>query len=149
MKPLFPAFNVAVHQIAARLLPCGFDVAAEAPSTLEQLQSRVTKTGRLLVWSGASDATIFGDAETNYAFRAWHDWCHWRYSLPFNLDGEREAAKRQIEHVAQLYGERQSWHFGNIVWAEVVGQAEHFAAFGGFPEDQRAFTKAYMQMVKP
>lgn len=149
MKALFPEFDAAVIRMASMVLPNGFDVGEVAPSTLADLRAHVETTGRFLVWSGASDQTIFGEASTNHAFRAWHDWCHYTHNLPFSLDGERHAARVQIVQVRAAYPKAEADHFAAIIWAEVVGQAEHFAAFGDFPKDQRAFTQAYMQMVKP
>lgn len=34
------------------------------------------ETGTLLVWTGMSSNTLFGQPSDNYLFRAWHDYCH-------------------------------------------------------------------------
>lgn len=146
-KPLDIGFNVAVRHIASRLFPCGFDTTPDAtlaPSTLDGLKAHIAATGRMLVWSGASDATIFACPETNHAFRAWHDWCHWRFSLPFDLAGERAAAAVQKGHLATIYGRSHPdlarWQ--RLVDIEVTGQVEHYEATGEFVEDQMAFALA-------
>lgn len=145
-NPLDAGFNVAVQTIARRLFPTGYDVAEEAPATLEQLNAHIAATGRMLVWSGASERTIFDDAETNYAFRAWHDWCHWKGQLPFNEEGERAAYAMQLDHLRTVYGERPEWEA--ILHAEVVGQFDYAAEHGHFPEDQRAFVASYLQQAR-
>jgi hypothetical protein len=143
-KPLDLTFNIAVHTIAARLFPCGYDVTADqnaAPYSLDTLKAHVAVTGRILVWSGASDHTIFDCAETNWAFRAWHDWCHWRHNLPFTVAGERAVATIQKEHLATVYPGRSElarWQrLGDI---EVCEQVEHLTTTGQFVADQMAFT---------
>lgn len=143
LEPLNPALNAAVLAIVAKLLPEGFDVANDAPATYEALRAHVADTGRICVWSGASDQTIFGDPAVNYAFRAWHDWVHWRYSLPFTAEGERRVSMiqcRQLRAMRPLSGRDLCYW----VHAEVVGQLEYKARWGSFPEDQRAFCLAYL-----
>jgi len=143
LAPLDIGFNIAVRSIAARLFPCGYDVTADeaaAPSTLAQLNACIAETGRLTVWTGASDATIYACPETNWAARAWHDWTHWRYQLPFTLAGEGAVAERQCEALALVYpGHESLERWQTIVRLEVVAQATWFTFTGAFPADQRAF----------
>ena len=143
--PLDRAFNVAVNHIASVLFPTGFDVADTAPSSLSELQQHVAATGRMLVWDGASDATIFGDDETNFAFRAWHDWCHLFGGFTFDLAGETLAMQMQQRHIRTLYGNgAQTDRWCKLLEAEIVGQARYHAATGAFPADQVAFTRQYL-----
>lgn len=144
-KPLCTRFNVATLHIASRLMPCGFDVLDVAPATLDASQAYLARTGRIGVWEGASDRTIFGDAEVNYAFRAWHDWTHLRHGFAFNERGEAYTAATQQKHLRTVYGAGilTEWHCA-LVWAEVVGQSDFQRLHGIFPEDQRAFTQAWL-----
>ena len=140
LTPLDRSFNAAVLHIAGRLLPCGFDVGADAPSTLQALKDHYATTRRIKVWDGASEQTIFGDREVNYAFRAWHDWCHLTGNLQFTTEGKRRAAVMQCDHLTKLYGmdkRTAAWH--QIVRVEVIDQAEEFERTGEFVQDQRAF----------
>jgi len=140
--PLNEEFNCAVLTIANRLFPTGYDVAEKAPETLDELNAHIAKTYRMVVWNGASHNTIYGSPEVNWAFRAWHDWCHWRYQLPFTPEGERAAAYVQIAHIVRLYG--NDWDaidYAALILAEVVGQAAFYEATGQFPEDQVAFVR--------
>ena len=139
-NPLDRDFNVFVHRMARKLFPCGFDVTMdedEAPSNLIQLQQHVEKTGRMLVWGGASDNTIFDCRETNWAFRAWHDWCHLRGKHPFHLVGEEGVMLMQQRHCRLLVPEKdKAERFCRILWLEVMGQAAHYERTGAFPENQ-------------
>jgi hypothetical protein len=146
MTTLSVRFNVAVLQIAARLFPTGFDVSDTAPDTFDKLKSHVEQTGRMLVWNGASDATIFGDPEVNYAFRAWHDWCHLAGNHPFTPEGERGAANLQIQHIREIYGyTADANEMVRLIDAEVNGQVTYHEHHNGdFPADQVAFVKHYL-----
>jgi hypothetical protein len=140
-KPLCNHFNVAVQTMAARLFPTGFDTSLDAPSTLADLTDHIAKTGRMLVYSGHSDQTIFDCEATNHAFRAWHDWCHWKFQLPFNAEGEAAACKVQQGHLATVYG-ADHWmlpKWNRILDAEINGQLEYAAKHGDFPTNQAAF----------
>ena len=151
MQPLSRAFNVAVKQIADRLYPCGFDVVDSIPVDFESetaladfrayLQSRAW---RMAVWSGASDNTIFACPETNYAFRAWHDYHHVTAGLAFDSDGEREVCRRQCADILKLYDGQTAAHFCAILRAEVIGQLQHQKFNGQFPTDQMTFVRAYL-----
>lgn len=139
-------FNVAVLTLCKRLLPAGYDVAGDAPATYEELIARLDAGHRMLVYSGGAERTIYGDPEVNYAFRAWHDWCHWRGRCDFSLSGERATCAMQSEQLVALYGEfTQTRWWRRILFAEVIGQREYFDRHGVFPDDQRAFVENYLR----
>jgi hypothetical protein len=143
--PLDRGFNVAVLQIAARLFPTGFDAAPDAPEDFDSLREHVARTGRMCVSDGASDATIFADAEVNLAFRAWHDHCHLRIGADFSPEGEAAACAEQARDLRTLYpGHADLPRWLAILHAEVVGQGEHLARHGAFPVDQAAFVRSYL-----
>lgn len=146
MQPLSKQFNAAVLTMAGLVLPRGFDVLDDAPQTFEALQGYYDKTGRVAVWSGASDHTIFADREVNYAFRAWHDANHLRFAQPFTLAGEMIVADLQKGQLEKRYGKgRYTDFYKALIEMEVVGQAEYFAEFNKFPEDQMEFALGYMR----
>ena len=139
-------FNAAILKICKRLLPGGYDVAEVAPETYEQLIAHLDAGRRMLVYSGGAEWTIYGDPEVNYAFRAWHDWCHWRGRHDFSLDGERATCAMQGKHLVALYGESsQTARWRRILHAEVIGQRKYFDRHGVFPDDQRAFVESYLR----
>ena len=144
-QPLDRGLNAAILHIADRLFPKGFDVSPNAPETYEALLAHIAETGRMCVGNGASENTIYADAEVNYAFRAWHDWCHWFGHYDFSLGGERQACELQKQHLRSLYcGGRNLKRWEAILDAEVIGQAEYQACHGEFPIDQLSFVQAYL-----
>lgn len=159
MEPVNRAFNVAVLQCAARLHPTGFGVLDNAPDSLDAINAYVARHKRFAVWSGASTQTIFACEETNYAFRAWHDWHHWKLQAPFSAEGEHEVFKAQWRDLVQLYGPTPFIYrpgsrnagfyalplmraFYALLNAEIMGQLAHQERHGDFPTDQRGFVLA-------
>jgi hypothetical protein len=99
--------------------------------------------GAMLVWDGASEATIYRDPKVNHAFRAWHDAQHIRARAGFTLAGERIACERQCRELQTRFPgvpERVL----RLIRAEVIGQAEYFAQHGSFPIDQAKFIEEYL-----
>lgn len=140
MVALDPTFDEAIMAAVKAFLPRGFYAQPEAPSTLDGIIGHYRATGRVRVWDGASDHTIFGSPRVNHAFRAWHDLCHIAGNFPFTLEGEKAAAEMQKGHLKWLFPDHPSLErWCRLIDIEVVGQAEHFEATGQFPEDQRAF----------
>ncbi len=136
-------FNAAVLIICSRVLPGGYDVSDTTPETYEELVALLDAGRRMVVFSGGSEQTIYGDPEVNFAFRAWHDWCHWRGRHDFSHEGERAACAKQGDHLVTVYGESsQTRRWRQILRAEIIGQREFFDRHGVFPEDQRAFVEA-------
>lgn len=142
--PLWPAFNAAVLHLANVYNPRGYAVSADAPSTLSELRECWRRDGRITVWSGASDQTIFGDPEVNYAFRAWHDATHLALGAEFDDNGEEAVCWRQIDNVRKLYGKRTATVFKGIISAEIQGQLHYEKRVGRFPRNQREFVLRYL-----
>lgn len=89
----------------------------------------------LVIWSGASDKTIFGDCTVNYAFRAIHDTLHIETGLQLNVESEIELGRIQANRcTSDLMAE--------LTYIEVAGQALYFKEHGMFPVDQVSFTMA-------
>jgi hypothetical protein len=92
----------------------------------------------LVIWTGASEQTIFQDARVNWAFRAVHDAGHIESRLGFSIPEEVELAKRQAARF-------DSDLMKHLIFAEVALQAEYFQKTGQFVLDQKAFTLAYLK----
>ncbi len=144
IAPVSRAFNIAVLHITSRVLPCGYDVSEIAPQDFDSLVSHYDKTGRVLVWSGASDRTIFADCEVNYAFRAWHDSKHITGNFPFSWEGESAAMQAQMDDIRALYDGKIAEYFCDLLTAEIQGQKQYQDARGGFPLDQIGFAQSYL-----
>jgi hypothetical protein len=135
----------AILATAMRLLPDGFDVADDAPQTFEELNVLLNSGSRMRVWSGASRDTIYQDANVNFAFRAWHDLCHWWGLYPFTLEGEIATCEMQCRQLIYNHGEDEITRgWCKVLRAEVIGQADYFQRHKRFPEIQTAFVAAYM-----
>src|SRR4051812_40780351 len=76
-------------------LKISYTVQDNAPSTLRDIVQAYQASKRLVVWSGASDNTIYGDASVNWVFRAWHDYTHIMLNAEFTDLGERLVAMEQ------------------------------------------------------
>lgn len=102
-------------------------------------------TGKLAIWSGGSERTIFGSARTNYLFRAWHDWCHISSGVCNYAIGPLGCFEPSAEYkVADFQCNGLGDSLAKLVQAEVSGQARHFEATGNFVADQIAFTLSMM-----
>lgn len=150
MKPMYPHLNTAVTMICNILMPEGFDTTADEYKTdsLEKIYQYYRDEGRVLVWTGASDNTIFGDPSVNHAFRAWHDYIHITKGFAFNVQGERLA---YLEHCKQIdlylshrFNRLDRLHMFRMLDIEVNYQACHMQMWGEFPVDQRAFMKQHL-----
>lgn len=141
-----PALCLAVVNAAKRYMPVhGFQVSDNAPQTIEALCEHMDRTGRMVVWSGASDKAIWS-AYTNYAFRAWHDYHHWLGKLPFTRAGETATCEAQCQDLLTWYGESETTQeWCRVLRAEIIGQLDYSDKHNGaFPEDQAAFVAAYL-----
>lgn len=138
-------FNAAVAHLADKTAR-GVRIADIAPQTYEEVIYQIETHGVIVVWSGASQHTIFGDPETNYAFRAWHDWCHWCGKSDFSPSGETAAAYMQREQLIALYGDTpRTRRWCKIIEAEIIGQIRYREQHGEFPIDQYAFVVDYLK----
>ena len=144
--PLSQELSDAAVSIANTLMPGGYDVSDTAPNTYEALVQSYGDKGRMTVWSGASDKTIFGDPKANYAFRAWHDMTHLRLAAHFTPEGEHAVCEAQSEDVRMLYGDSpEADHMIGLLHAEIDGQVQYAQAHeGAFPVDQRGFDQAWL-----
>ena len=126
-----PALNEAIMRQVEGMEE--YRVSDYAPNTEMDLFGH---DGELVVWSGASDKTIYGNPSVNWAFRAWHDSVHLDHGIGLTIPGEIAVARIQ----ASLLGGR----LGDVLYAEVGGQAEYYMKNGHFPVDQKGFIQDYL-----
>ncbi|ALF01640.1 hypothetical protein CPT_Percy6 [Caulobacter phage Percy] len=145
-EPVSIPFNAAVMTMANRLCPKGWDVMDLAPNSLHALTLHVRCTGKVAVWSGASDNTIFSCPEHNWAFRAWHDATHYQLQQDFSFAGEANTAFAQCADLLDQYGlDEDTREFCAIILCEVIGQSAYFHLHGELVPDQRKF---YAENIK-
>ena len=116
----------------------GYKVSGYAPDDYTRLLAQTASDGVLTVWNGASDATIYGSAQANWAFRAWHDTWHIRLAADFTIEGERKVALAQAS-------ECDTAEQAALIMADVLGQAEYFEYHKAFPADQVGFVLEYVR----
>ena len=88
MDPVDFELNKAILTICRTILPGGFDVSDNAPSSFRALCNHLDAGGKMTVFGGGCEDTIYASQDVNQAFRAWHDLCHWRAGYDFSLQGE-------------------------------------------------------------
>lgn len=138
-------FNAAVMTMANKVCPVGWLVGDGCPKSYDELIERLDAGNMMFVFDGGSEKTIYGCPEVNYAFRAWHDWCHWKGRFDFSYAGEFAVYRMQCAHLNIVYGcSRQTRRWKRILYAETIGQFDYLRTHGEFPDDQRAFVEAYL-----
>jgi len=138
-------------QRAARLardVGFSYEPAGDAPETYEAVLAAVRRSQcervPFPVWAGGSDATIYGSAEANYAFRYWHDMAHIASTGDFTVAGELAAVRMQLTELARTFG-TDSIEYALFV-ADTLGQVWfHERTEGGFVQDQKSWVFAVVQ----
>ena len=123
----------------------GFAISDDAPNTFEDLKQFVNDHGYYEVYNGGCDHTIYDDPQTNYAFRAWHDYHHVTKNLDFTPLNEMKVVLLQIQDIYNLFGVNdKTIEIANIIYADGIGQVEYFEKYNDFPIDQKAFVNDYL-----
>lgn len=142
VTPLNEGFNQAVLAMVSIYLPEGFNTSAEELDSFEQVKALWEREGRLTVSQSHSSNTIFGKPEVNWAFRAWHDYCHIKGDFPFTVWGEWMACymqRQQLRAAFSFHPQLEKWC--QLLDIEVNGQVGYSLRFHTFPENQIEFTK--------
>lgn len=106
-----------------------YTIAENAPNTEKELFG---SCGGLVIWSGASENTIYCDPQVNFAFRALHDTMHLETGLDFSVEQEIELGRIQA-------AKQSSDLLADLIYAEIAGQAEVYKETGAFVENQLDF----------
>lgn len=107
--------------------------------TLQNHIKRFKDTGKIHVWTGKSDNTIFGTARQNHFFRAWHEYVHITRALNFDFVGESLVCAFQCNMLPNSWSlERE------LVYIEIVAQNQFYSVNKKFVENQRYFCISYM-----
>ena len=109
-------------------------------TTFNRMVDTFEKTGKIFIWTGFSENTIFGSAEINHMFRAWHDYTHIVHGLGFSIVDESIVSQIQCDQLPSDWTYQKS-----LVNCEIVGQAHYFYMNGEFLNDQRKFTIQYLE----
>lgn len=123
----------------AAKIPGGYIAQEKAPDSLPGIIQNYSETGRITVWSGESEKTVYEDRLVNFAFRAWHDYYHLLTEQDFTLEGERIVCNRQIKDA------RLPEYMVNILECDCLAQVEFYYRTGAFPVDQKSFMLDYLK----
>jgi hypothetical protein len=140
--PLNETLNCVVELMAEGL---DYEIADTAPGTYRELVNHMNSGKMLLIYSGGSDYTIFGDPSVNHAFRAWHDHTHFTYGYDFSPVGEMFTCNQQITDIIDVLGSDVAQQCMPLLIAEIIGQSLYYKKYKEYINDQRAFALAYMQ----
>lgn len=120
-----------------------YSAADTAPDNHRDMLQAYHATGRIIVWAGASDATVWGDARLNHLFRAWHDYCHIGQGACYQVDCFKPIHEYAVADYQCIgLGDR----LARLVQIEVSEQAKHYERTGQFVTDQIAFTLHRMKV---
>lgn len=120
--------DTRINNLILMSAPKRFTVSDVAPNSFSALHNQPS----LVIWSGESDHTIFGDARVNWAFRALHDQLHLSIGLGFSPLEEIELGRIQANQYSGL--------MADLVYIETAGQAAHYLKTGRFVLNQVEFT---------
>ena len=117
---------------------------SDAPSTWAELQAWNRCWGHgfacgvvsLPVHDGGCEQTIYPDAQTNYAFRAWHDSLHIANDLSFSRGDEIRVG---LIHMQQARAAGLSKRDQDVLIADTIGQIEYYYKRGRYVKNQARF----------
>lgn len=108
-------------------------------ATFESHKKIYRETGKIYIWTGESENTIFGNEKINHYFRAWHDYIHLNYNLGYSITEESIVCNIQRDMLPN------EWIFEKeLINAEIIGQAHYFYMNNNFVKNQRLFTVNYI-----
>ena len=143
------ALKALEHVITVQAKKVPYKTSLDAPSTYKAMKEFYLANGYFLIYSGASESTIFSSPEVNVMFRAWHDAGHFLHGLSFKFDDEKRLGviqAREAYWTALTLGYDLSIarRVKSIVRAEIVGQIEYFEHHKDYVKDQKAYTLKYL-----
>ena len=118
-----------------------FDVRDDGPDTDVDMIRHYNETGRLCIWSGASDYTAYGPRSANWMYRAWHDWCHIASGVCNRMHGPLGCFEPVAEQAVTSFQLQPlpTW-FAEVVKADTAGQTAYYGLHGGYVPHQGDFT---------
>lgn len=145
-KPLCPAFNQLMLDIANEKMPQGWDAIPDAPATLEDLKDYHRETGRVAVNSNNQHGLTVGEPEAYWAFRAWHDLLHCENDegTRWTMDGERRMADLHHEELRKRLPPRLADFYADLIRVEVDYANDLYVKTGLWPENPREFAIGWL-----
>ncbi|MCW3159692.1 hypothetical protein [Chryseobacterium oryctis] len=108
--------------------------------TLDRYVKLYNETGRIRIWTGGSELTIFGSAQMNHLFRAWHEFTHIIHQSGFDFAGESIVASIQISELPS------DWILEKeLIIIEILGQNQYYSKHKRFLINQRKYCVDYLK----
>lgn len=109
-----------------RVYPHHVVAVDDAPEKYPDLVQQVNLT----VYAGNSEHSIYGSAQDNHRFRAWHDSIHLGYGLSFTDEQEYQVARIHASQFGQY-----STIAAELVYADITESIQYFNRYGEFPSN--------------
>ena len=126
-----------------------YEGAENAPNSYNEVLNEFNQAkqngGRVRVYSGACENTIYTAAPVNLAFRFWHDYLHYKNEFDFSRTGEELTAFIHCGQVAARFGLGSIEY--QLIQADTFGQVEYFWDVGGFVENQLNFAAQKLNVI--
>lgn len=128
-----------------------YKISLKAPNSYKEMRKFKDENGYFLIYSGASDSTIFSSQEINIKFRAIHDKMHYENNLTFGFKDEKLLSELQASLVGLWaynngFTQFESFNVRDLVNAEIKGQIEYYEANGKFVENQKKYIENYLRV---
>lgn len=109
----------------------------------EFLSDRTGQDVKLPVYDGGCEDTIYPDAATNHAFRAWHDSIHLANGYSFSREDEIKVG---LIHMQQARRAGLSQRDQDMLIADTIGQIEYYEKFRRYVENQSLFVSDVLKL---
>lgn len=125
----------------------------DAPNDYKSMLSSIADKGLYVVYSGASENSIFTTNEYNFKFRALHDHGHCKNNLSFSFKDEKKLGLIQANELYWIalklgYSYEIAYNVFDLVHADIVGQIEFYEKTGEYVKDQKSFVLDYINKNK-
>lgn len=140
----YNAINAISYFLSEMPMPYGFETAPTTTNNYKKFREDVLDTNIIVVSEEGCDKTIYDDPYTNQLARYWHDRIHMDEDLDFSTSSEVIVCDKQIKELeaflsAEAYRPRTINDACEIIYHDIVGQAEYYEENTEFLEDQKAF----------
>lgn len=129
-----------IHYINNKIIRSSRDLSYQvsdfAPSTFQDLKNESS----LVIWSGASDNTIFQDKTVNWASRALHDTQHLVTGLNFDPMQEIELGRVQ----AASFGAKCDQLMADLIYVQIAEQTKYYVSNRDFVPNDFDFTMNHL-----
>jgi len=143
-QDFFRAVNALESFIKHTTEGVAFATAKTTTNNWEKFKAEVERDGFITISTEGCENTIYSSPGMNVYARLWHDITHLRLQADFTVAGEDMVTDAQ-EHSLKLWMVQQGYdprvieHAGNVLHADIMGQADYYQKYNRFVPYQRVF----------